>query len=187
MNGPLGTLVQGVVFLALLTVPAHGQRAGGGGGAEDAFLRGAAEYFQISEEEAFVLSRWKLAHEEIPVVLFLAGRGGVSPDVVVAQRRDRTSWVEIGRSLGVGAGDFYVDAGAQPGRLSDVMVQFSGRPASRWNEISVADVDAVALVNVRFLARHFDRSPSEVVGAWTRLGSFVQVYRSFARASDSDH
>lgn len=186
MNGPLGMLVRGGVLWALLAVPAQAQRAGGGGGAEDAFLRGAAEYFQISEEEAFVLSRWKLDHEEIPVVLFLAGRGGVSPDVVVAQRRNRTPWLDIARSLGVGAGDFYVDAGPQPGRLTEVMAQFSDRPAAQWNQIRVSDVDAVALVNVRFLSRHFERPPSEVVTAWTRLGSFVQVYRTLARRSAGD-
>lgn len=175
---PMGTFVRAGLLFALLAAPAQAQRAGGGGGAGDAFLRGVAEYYQVSVEETFVLSQWRLAQEEIPVVLFLADRGGVSPDVVAAQRRNRTPWFEIATGLGVSAGEFHLDLGSDAGSLAELMVEFGSRPTAQWSQIEITDAELVALVNVRFMSRFLGLPLSDIVGAWKRHGSFVEAYRA---------
>ena len=142
---------------------------------------GAAEYFQISEEEAVILSQWRLAEEEVPVVLFLADRGGVSPDVVVAQRRDGTGWLPIARTLGIHAGDFHVDLPQNSGGLASVMNEYRSHPTARWHQMDLTDRDVTALVNVRFLSRYLEVSPQEVVAAWGEEGSFVQAFFALGR------
>ncbi len=61
-----------------------GQDRGGGQHPEGDFLRGAAEYFNVAPREAVVISQWGLRPAEVPVVLFLSGRAGVSPAVAAA-------------------------------------------------------------------------------------------------------
>ncbi len=178
-----GRIVRLGLFLAFAAVPVQAQPSSGGGGGADAFLQGVAEYFRVSVEETFVLSQWHLAKDEIPVVLYLAGRGGVSPDVVVAQRSGGKSWFDIASGFGVTAGDFHMEVGPDPGTLAGVMAEFESRPMSQWSHIRIGDQDLVALVNVRFLSRFLERPPFEIVAAWKRQRSFAEAYGELKASS----
>lgn len=168
-----------LLFLVLPTA-LSGQRGGGGGDPEADFLRGAAEYYNVAPEEVFVLSQWGMTPAEVPVILFLAGRAGVSPDVVVAQRQRGRAWRDIAQGLGVHPGDFYVRVQGSPGFLSDAYQRFSDTPAARWGEVALTDQDIVGLVNVRFMSRFLEVPPAEVIRALGRGPAVVEGYRALA-------
>ena len=172
-----------LVLLLFLSVPTalSGQRGGGGGGPEADFLRGVAEYYNMPQAEVAVLTQWGMAPAEIPVVLFLAGRAGVSPDVVVAQRQRGRAWIDISQGFGVHAGDFYVRLAGPTGPLERAYDQFSNTPASRWSELDLEDREIVALVNVRFMSRHLDVPPGDVIRALQGRGGVVAGYRTLRR------
>ena len=128
-----------------------------------AFLRAAGAYFGAPASEVAVLTRWDLSTDEIPVVLRLASRAGVPPDVVVAQRRRGESWLEIARRYSVHAGDFHVPLDGSPGFLAAAYQRFGARDASEWRDIVLSDEEVVGLVNVRFLSRSLRVSASSVV------------------------
>ena len=46
---------------------------------EAAYLRAVAEFFRVPASEMEIMRDWRLPADEIPVVLFLANRAGVSP------------------------------------------------------------------------------------------------------------
>ncbi len=167
------------VAAALLFVLAPGVLEAQGGNANEAvFLRAVGEYFGTPAGEVTVLTRWDLSTAEITVVLRLATRAGVPPDVVVAQRRRGAGWLEIARSYSVHAGDFHVPMDGSPGFLAGAYERFGARVASEWRHVSLSDDELVGLVNVRFLSRSLgvpassavlELGDGDVVAAYTRL------------------
>lgn len=164
--------------LLLLLAPAglQGQRPDAGAPDQAEFLRALAEHFGTPEQEVAVLAQWKLDMGELPVVLFVADRAGVSPDVVISQRRRGEAWMTIAGGYSVHAGDFHIPIDGDPGMLSDAYGRFGARPASEWHEVTLSDVEVVALVNVRFLSRHLGLPPDQVVGELGGTEGVVSVF-----------
>lgn len=172
------------LFFLLVPGAVSGQRGGDDAGAEADFFRGVAEYYNVDQQEVAVLSQWGMAPAEIPVVLFLAGRAGVSPDVVVAQHQRGRDWIDIAQAFGVHAGDFYVRLEGPPGFLSSAYDRFAATTTARWSEVSLADRELIGLVNVRFMSRFLRVPPRDVIRALPRGGNVVAGYRTLrARAS----
>ena len=165
------------VPLALPTA-LQGQRPGAGGPDQAEFLRAVAEHFGTPQQEVAVLAQWRLDMAEIPVVLFVADRAGVSPDVVISQRRRGEGWMAIAHGYSVHAGDFHIPIDGDAGILAGAYERFGARAASEWQEVTLSDVEVVALVNVRFLSRHLELRPDEVVG---ELGGSEGVVAVFVR------
>ncbi len=175
--------------LLLLPVPAalQGQDPDGGGADQAAFLRAVAEHFGTPQQEVAVLAQWRLDMAEIPVVLFVADRAGVSPDVVISQRRRGEGWMVIARGYSVHAGDFHIPIDGDAGFLAAVYERFSARAASEWDEVSLSDAEVVALVNVRFLSRHLDLTPDRVVGELDGSEGVVAVFVRLRGGEQSVH
>lgn len=169
-------LLGGVLLFPLAPGSVRGQGGTGGDPDEVAFLRAVGQHFGTPRSEVLVLSRGGVAVIEIPVVLHLSKRAGVSPDVVVARRRRGDGWMEIAGGYSVHAGDFHVPFDGSAGFLRAVYERFNARSASQWSEISLSDEEVVGLVNVRFLSRVLDLTPARVVKAMGDGRDFVGVF-----------
>ncbi len=132
------------------------------------FLRAAAQHFGMSFSEVDVLSRWGLSADEMPVVLYLANRSGVSPDVLVAQRRRGREWMDIALGHEVHAGDLYVPLQGPAGFLAAAYERFDGVASSAWAGIRLTDQEVVGLVNLRFISVFLGVPPAQVVGELRR-------------------
>ncbi len=164
-------------FLLLSTPPAlQGQRPDAGGPDQAAFLRAVAEHFGTPQQEVAVLAQWKLDMAEIPVVLFVAGRAGVSPDLVISQRRRGDGWMAIARGYSVHAGDFHIPIDGDQGVLAAAYERFAARAASEWHEVTLSDAEVVALVNLRFLSRQLGLPADRVVGELGGSEGMVAVF-----------
>jgi len=149
-----------------------------GGDSRDAYFRAVAEHFRTTEREVSVLAQWGLSAGEIPVVLYLADRAQVSPDVVVAQRRRGSEWIDIAHGLSVHAGDFHVHVDGPAGFLSGAYARFGGAPASAWSGVRLTDPEVTGLVNVRFLSRFLGMPATDVAMG---LGAGDDMVAGFAR------
>ncbi len=166
-------------FLLLTGISAQGQ--GTDAAAEAAYLQAAGEHFGIPESEVAVLTRWRMSAGEIPVVLFLARRAGVSPDVVVAKRRQGSSWMAIAATYSVHAGDFHVQLAVPPGNLANAYEQFNRWPVSQWGQVALSDQEVLGLVNLGFLSRALGVSPETVAAELGQGGSMVAAFQRLRR------
>lgn len=164
----------GVSWLFATTVAAQGT--------EQRYLEAAADYFSVSPVEVSILGEWDIPTEEVPVVLFLARRAGVPPDVVVSQRQTGASWSEVAARYRLNASAFFVpvEAGAR-GSLSRALEAYNSMPERDWFRIELDDGEVVSLVNLRFLSQSLALSPAQVLAARDRTGSYVTGYESLRR------
>jgi hypothetical protein len=149
-----------------------------------AYLRAVAGYFQVSETEIAILGHGGgVPAEEIPVVLFIARRGGVSPEAVVALREAGRPWPELAQRFGVGANALHVpmsDA-AQMGTLGPLYERFRVTPVDQWPTMRLDGVDIVALVNVRVLSQALGIPPDQIAQRTGTVPAFVDLYATFLR------
>ena len=149
---------------------------------ERAYFRAVAGFFQVAESEIAILSHGgEVPAEELPVVLFLARRGGVSPEAVVALRGSGRAWPELAQRFGVGANALHVPLGdaVSMGTLAPLYQRFASTPVDQWATLTLASDEIVALVNVRVLAQALGVEPDQIAGRAGSAASFVELYASF--------
>lgn len=148
------------------------------------YFRGVASYFRLPAEEVFILGDWRLPPEEVPVVLFLSRRAGVSPEAIAALRRNGQSWDELTRRYELGSEIYRVALPADAGSLTRAHSLFQGRPSSQWGSIELTDLEIVSLVNLKVLSEVLSSPPARVLEARDRAGSYPEAYRRLSPGSN---
>lgn len=176
-------LSRAVLLPAMMAVAAVASEAQQQSSAERAYFRAVARYFQMPEAEITILGTWGLPSDEIPVVLFVARRAGVSPEALMALRGSGRSWTELAGSYQISAAALHVPLQdpTSAGRLTALYETFDGTPVSRWGEIRPSSEDIVTLVNVRVLAQSLGLSPDEIMNRTGTMTSFVDLYAQLIR------
>ena len=87
-------------ILALAFVVASTAGAAEGQDTAGPYFRAVAEFFGVSAEEVDILREWRLDAQEVPVVLFVAGRSGVSPEALAQLRRSGRGWADLSARYG---------------------------------------------------------------------------------------
>jgi hypothetical protein len=151
---------------------------GGDLAVQEAYFRAVGEHFAVPLQEVTIISGWDLSPDEVPVVLFLAQRAGVSPDALIGARRGGKRWREVAGRFGIDARAFHLPlpADADLGALSRVYGEFRARPAGEWSQILLEDLDVVMLVNLRALSEQTGASPERIIRAREEAGSFLACY-----------
>lgn len=166
-------------LLALTALALTAGAAAGQSREEQAYLRSAANHFHVGEGEVGVLSEGGAALEEIPVVLYVATRAGVSAEAILALRRSGRSWSDLMRRYGLHAGQLHLILDVVPteGALGVAYAAFAERPRNAWSVIALPDDAVVALVNLHFLVEYLELPPDRVAQALAQAGSPVAAYR----------
>ena len=153
--------------------------------AQEAYFGAVAEYFQLPRSEVGILGDWRLGGDEIPVVLFVARKAGVSAEALVALRRSGRGWAELVQRYRLDASQFHVPLPDQAaaGVLASAFGKFRALPAGRWSEIRLSDADIVGLVNLRVLAQTLRLSPEVVLGE-ARGEAWYELYARLIRDAD---
>lgn len=142
------------------------------------YLRAVARYFSMPATEVVILSEWELPADEIPVVLFVARRSGVSPEAVVALRESGQSWGQLTRRYRITPSALHVPIRdeAPAGSLDAAYGQFRVTPVAQWDGLTLSDADIVGLVNVRVLSQVLGLSAERVAAETGSTAGYVELY-----------
>lgn len=151
--------------------------------AEASYFRAVAGFFNLPMSEIAILGDWDLEPDEIPVVLFMARRGGVSPEALVALRGSGQSWAALADRYRIGPGSFHVPVrdDAPAGILAAAYERYRSTPVSEWSAMRLTDADIVALVNVRVIAQSLGIPAERVLARASTSTSFVQLHAQLKR------
>ncbi len=182
----MSTMTRTATVALLLTCAVGNLGAQEGSNADQAaYFRAVAEFYRMPRNEISILGDSQLPPDQIPVVLFIARRAGVSPEAILALHRSGESWVELSKRYKVDAAQLHVPLPdeAPAGPLAEVYTRYRALPPDRWGEIKLTDRDILTLVNVRVLAQTLKVSPAKVLAAADGGGTFVEVYARMIRGS----
>ena len=174
----------GVVLLTAAAPRAGAQERVAHSPQVEAYFRGVADYFRLPPEEVFILGDWGLSPEEVPVVLFLSRRAGVSPEAIAALRRNGRSWHELTNRYELGSEIYHVPLPADAGSLTRAHSLFQGRPRSEWAALQLTDAEIVSLVNLKVLARVLGIPAARVLAARESAGSYPAAYQRLSPPSN---
>jgi hypothetical protein len=121
--------------------------------------------------------------DEIPVVLFVARRAGISPEALVALRASGQNWGALTARYSVSATALHVPVpdDAPAGALSGAYELFRSMPVGDWGGIRLSDPHIIGLVNVRVIAQALGLPAESVLGR-TREGlTYVALHAQLSR------
>ncbi|MGB1778815.1 MAG: hypothetical protein ACPHQP_04610 [Longimicrobiales bacterium] len=169
-----------MTFFAASIAPAAAQESPA---ARAEYFAAVARFFALPLTEVAILGEWEIAAQEIPVVLFLARRSGVSPEALVALRDAGQSWATLATRYRVGPAALHVPVSddAPAGALAGAYDMYRNTPVGRWSSIRLTDEDVVGLVNVRLISQSLDLPAERVLGFTGSVGSYVELYAQLKR------
>lgn len=171
------------VFMVLTCCLVSAADASAQSGAHADFFRAVATFFNLPANEVAILGDWELEADEIPVVLFVARRAGVSPEALVALRSAGQSWAQLTGQYRVNAPALYVPVrdDVPAGALEGAYQQFRGAPVSGWGDIKLTDPHIIGLVNIRVISQSLGLSVEEVLRETSSGLNYVALHAQLSR------
>lgn len=169
-----------MTFFAASVAPASSQESPA---ARAEYFGAVARFFNLPANEVAILSDWEIPADEIPVVLFIARRSGVSPEALVALREAQQSWVTLATRYRVGPFALYVPVAddASVGALEVAYEAYRTVPVAEWGSIQLTDADVVGLVNVRLISQTLGIPAERVLDGTGSVASYVGLYARLKR------
>jgi hypothetical protein len=147
------------------------------------YFRAVASFFNLPANEVAILSDWELDADEIPVVLFVARRAGVSPEALVALRSNGQSWTRLTGQYRVNASALHVPVrdDVPAGALEGAYQAFRGTPVSGWSSIQLSDPHIIGLVNIRVISQSLGLPAEEVLRQTSSGLTYVALHAQLSR------
>lgn len=143
----------------------------------EGFYLAVGDYFGTSESKIIVIRERHIPDDEIPVVLFLASRAQVSPEVIIDMRLNGRSWWGITVHFGLSPEIFYVpvatDIKGPP--YGNAYGHFKKKPRQEWDTIVLTDEEVIVLVNLKFFSEHYQYPPEKVIEMKNSGRNFVGI------------
>ncbi|HMK55860.1 MAG TPA: hypothetical protein VK448_04420 [Dissulfurispiraceae bacterium] len=141
------------------------------------FYEAASEYYRIPKREIVIIRERRVRDEEVPVVLFIAGRARV-PYAGVLDMRDRgMSWMDITRFYRLNP-DIYFATNRLEGPPYGRAYGYHKKDLRRGG---LDDADIVNLVNVRFMSIRYGLPPDKIMRMRSSGRSFVVIHEEIVR------
>jgi len=140
------------------------------------FYLSVGDYYRVPQREVIIIRERGIPYEEMPVVLFLAGRAHVAPGVIVDLRLRGMSWMDITFQYGLSPKIYYVPLRTAPGPpYGNAYGYYKKWPRKEWKKVRLGDDDVVNLVNLKFASEHYGYSPEEVIKMRSGGRNFVEI------------
>jgi len=149
-------------------------------GADDllsVFFTAALNHFGSSERDIYLIQDQGISEREIPVVLYLARKTGVSPMTIANLRASGYSWSDITYRLGMNSEIYYVPLSGYYGSYAT----YYRTPRSRWSSLRLSDDAVIGLVNTRFMSDYYRTSPERIVRLRSSGSDYMHIAREFYR------
>jgi hypothetical protein len=142
------------------------------------FYLAVGDYYRVPEKEVIIIKEKHIPDEDIPVVLFIAGRAHVAPATIIDLRLRGKSWMDISLHFGLSPEIFYV-----PVKEADVIGPpygkaygyYKKKPRKDWKKIMLTDDDVINLRNLRFISEHYGYAPEKVIELRKGGKNFIKV------------
>ena len=158
---------------------AGGANTGGSTGGERlrGFLLAVADYYRVSRGEVMIIRERGIPPYEIPVVLFIAKRAHVEPEIIMDFRLSGNTWLDIALRFRLGPEIFYIPvravaSGPPYGRAYGT---YKNKAKKERKTIVLSDDDVVNLLNLKFMSEHYNYPPEKIMKMLRKGKEFVFI------------
>ncbi len=138
------------------------------------FYLAVGDYYRVPQREVIIIKERGMPYEEMPVVLFIAGRARIAPEIIVDLRLRGMSWMDITLRFSLTPEIYYVPVRVGP-PYGKAYGYYMNKPKKEWKKIVFKDSDIINLVNLKFISEHYKYSPKEVIKMREEGKSFIVV------------
>ncbi len=147
---------------------------------QQSLLRALGDHYELPADEVAILAEWRIPVGEIPVALAISDHASISPDALVASRRNGRDWATLAGRYGMDMGWFHVPLDPVPQPVVALYAELESRPRARWGEVRPDDAQVVFLVNVRFLQEYASVSADVAAAALAEHGGLAEALRAIS-------
>jgi hypothetical protein len=141
------------------------------------FYMALSDYNRLPEANIVAIRNSGIPDEHVPVVLFIAARAQVAPDVIAKMRLKGMSWMKIAAKFNLGPDTFYVPANdSYAGTVYEKPYNGFKKDRKQWKRIKLSDDDVVNMVNLKFASEYHNYTPEQVVKLRSSGRSFIDIH-----------
>src|SRR3972149_7667504 len=129
------------------------------------------------QDQVVVVVQPRIAPEEMPVVLLIAQRAHVEPQVVITLRLGGKSWLDITLQYKLSPEIFYVPMKQPPSGppYGHAYGYYKNKDKQDWNKVQLKDDEIVNLVNLKVISEHYGYAPEDVMKMRSSGQNFVTI------------
>jgi hypothetical protein len=141
------------------------------------FFLAVGDYYRVLQREVMTIKERGFPPYEVPVVLSLAKRAHVEPEVIMDLRLSGYTWLDITLRFGLNPGIFYVPVGAMVTGppYGKAYGYYKKKPKKKWETIVLSDDDVINLVNLKFMSEHYGCPPEKIIKMRSGGKEFVSI------------
>jgi hypothetical protein len=123
------------------------------------------DYYKVPINDIATIKQKGVSAEEIPVVLFFVKNAKVTIDQVMEHRQRGEKWVNIAEALDIKPAMLFMPIKEEvtQSHFSRAYGYFKTKQLKSWKWVNLDDEDFVNLVNLKFLARHYDAPAFDII------------------------
>ncbi len=129
------------------------------------FFLAVGDYYRVPLREVMIIKERGIPPYEIPVVLFIAKRAHVAPEMITNFRLCDNAWLYTALRFGLGPEIFCVPVGvvARDSLYGKVYRYYNNKPKKEWKTIMLSDDDIINLVNLKLMSEHYGYPPEKII------------------------
>ena len=137
------------------------------------FYLAIGEHYRVPERHVLLMRDRHISDYDMPVVLFIANRARVAPEVVMDFRLSGRSWMDITLHFGLSPDIYYVPVHGVYGPPYGHAYGHYKNKNHKYARLD--DDDVVNMVNLRFISERYGYSPDEVIRMRSGGKNFVVI------------
>jgi hypothetical protein len=152
-------------------------RVSSGEGALTEYFLAVGDYYRFPQSEIIIIRERGIPPYEIPVVLFVAKRAHVAPEIITDFRLRDNAWLYTALRFGVGPETFYVPVRVvvRDSVYGKAYGYYKNKPKKEWRTIMLSDDDIINLVNLKLMSEYYGYPPEKIMKMRSRGKEFGSI------------
>lgn len=148
----------------------------GEGGLKEFFLT-VGDYYRVPQREVVIIQERGIPSHEVPVVLLLAKRAHVGPEIIMDFRLSGYTWLDITLRFSLSPEIFYVPVGevVRDSLYGTAYGSYKHKPKKEWKKITLSDDEIINLVNLKLISEHYGYPPEKIIKMRSEGIAFVSI------------
>jgi hypothetical protein len=141
------------------------------------FFLAVGDHYRVPQSEVIIIRERGFGPYEVPIVLYLAKRTHVTPEIIMELRLSGYTWLDITLRFALSPEIFYVPANIElkGPPYAKAYEYYRKKPKKDWKAVLLSDNDVVNLVNLKLMSEYYRCPPEKIIKMKSEGKEFVSI------------